>query len=140
LYYSEIFYNKGLGIKTIFTIIITIFIFFGCANRQPKLVSSATILIKTPTMKFYDKGFISKYSDHINVQIFSAGSAILNLDIFDDRVCKDTFSCETNSSFNKKYLDKSYKNTFLKELFSENKKQIIHRDKKNNILIKILKD
>lgn len=91
-------------------------------------------------MKFYDRGFISKYDDHINVQIFSAGTSILTLDIFDDRICKDSLQCQSSSSFNKEFLHKSYKKNFLKELFSQNKKQTIFRDKQNHILIKILKD
>jgi len=115
-------------------------LFTGCFNTQPKTVSSATILIKTPAMKYYDKGFVSKYNDHLNVQIFSAGTSILSLDIYDDKICKDSFRCESSSSFNKKFLDESYKKNFLKELFNQDKKEIIHRDRKNNILIKIIKD
>lgn len=91
-------------------------------------------------MKYYDRGFISKYENYINVQIFSAGTAVLNLDIYEDKICKDNFQCQSSSSFNKEFLHKSYKKTFLKEIFSQDKKEIVFRDKKNHILIKVKKD
>lgn len=91
-------------------------------------------------MKFYDKGFISKFSDYTEVQILSAGVSILKLKIYEDKVCKDTFQCQSSSSFNKEYLSKNYSDDFLKKLFDNNKKDITHRDKENKILIKIKKD
>jgi len=97
-------------------------------------------MIKTPKMKFYDKGFITKFRDYTKVQIFSAGTSVLSLKIYDNQICKDTFKCQSLKSFNNEFLDKSYKDTFIKELFDNEDKEIIHRDKKNNILIKIKKD
>ncbi|MGA1941085.1 hypothetical protein [Arcobacter sp. YIC-310] len=91
-------------------------------------------------MKFYDKGFIFNYDDYTQVQIFSAGTAILDMKIYEDRVCSSTFRCEKLEIFNAKNLHKSYKKEFLRELFSKNEKEIIHRDRKNRILIKIKKD
>lgn len=120
--------------------IIIPFIFLSCANKQAIKSSSATILIKTPTMKFYDKGFISKFNDFTQVQIYSAGKTVLDLKIYEDRVCQSTFECESLDSFNRKYLDKSYKPNFLKELFDSNKKEIVYRDKEHKILIKVRKD
>ena len=91
-------------------------------------------------MKFYDKGFIFNYDDYTQVQIFSAGTAILDMKIYEDRVCSSTFKCEKLEIFDAKNLHKSYKKEFLRELFSKNEKEIIHRDRKNRILIKIKKD
>ena len=91
-------------------------------------------------MKFYDKGFITKYSDYTNVQILQAGTAILNLKIYDNQICRDTFTCQSLRSFNNEFLDKSYADSFIKDLFDNEDKEIIHRDKKNKILIKIKKD
>ena len=91
-------------------------------------------------MKFYDKGFIYKYQDYLDVQIFSAGTVILNMKIYEDRICKDTFKCQELKAFNKEFLHKSYEDQFLKKLFEKNQKNITHRDKKNKILIKIKKD
>ena len=91
-------------------------------------------------MKFYDKGFITKYSDHTSVQILSAGVSILNLDIYENQICQKTFKCQSLKSFNNEFLDKSYEDSFIKKLFEKEEKEIIHRDKKNKILIKIKKD
>lgn len=123
-------------------VIFSLFIFTGCFNTtQPQLnSSSATILIKTPQMKFYDKGFIYKYKEFTQVQIFSAGTAVLDMKIYDDRVCRTTFKCQDLKTFNKENLSSSYPNNFLKELFEKEQKEVIHRDKENDILIKIIRD
>ena len=74
-------------------------------------------------MKFYDKGFIFNYDDYTQVQIFSAGTAILDMKIYEDRVCSSTFKCEKLEIFNAKNLHKSYKKEFLRELFSKNERE-----------------
>ncbi len=91
-------------------------------------------------MKFYDKGFILKYKNYTQVQIFSTGIIVLNLKIYKNKICKDTFKCQDLKSFNKQYLHKSYSSNFIKKLFEQDKNYIVHRDKKNKILIKINKD
>jgi len=91
-------------------------------------------------MKFYDKGFIYKYNDNTQVQIFSAGTLVLDMRIYKDRICRSTFKCQDLNSFNNENLHKSYSKDFLKNLFDKNEKEIVHRDKVNNILIKIRRD
>lgn len=132
--------NKGLDIKTLSTFFILVLFFSGCSLKSPIQTSTATILIKTPKLKFYDKGFISKYNNYTEVQILSAGTSVLKLKIYDDRVCRDTFECQTLKAFNKDALHSSYEDGFLKELFEKEEKEILHRDRENRILIKIKKD
>ena len=91
-------------------------------------------------MKFYDKGFITKYGNHTSIQILSTGVSVLNLDIYENQICSDTFKCQSLKSFNNEFLHKSYKDNFIKELFDKEDKEIIHRDRINKILIKIKKD
>ncbi len=91
-------------------------------------------------MKFYDKGFITRYENYIKVQILSAGASILELKIYENQICKDTFKCQSAQSFNTEFLHWSYENNFLKSLFEKEDKEIVHKDKKNNILIKIKRD
>jgi len=86
-------------------------------------------------MKFYDQGFITKYDDHIVLQIFNVGQIILNLKVYKDEVCKGTLQCMSSKEFNKIYFSKSYNDDFLYNLLSKNK--IYYKDKKNNILIKV---
>lgn len=91
-------------------------------------------------MKFYDKGFIYKYKDFTQVQVFSAGTAILDMKIYNDKVCRSTFKCQDLKTFNKENLVSTYPDNFLKELFERNEKEVVFRDKANDILIKILRD
>lgn len=119
-------------------ILIFIVLFTGCALKQPVKEQSATILIKTPTMKFYDKGFVTHYKDHTLVQIYNAGQSVLELKIYKDKICKDTFACQSLSSFNKDFLHESYEDDFLPELFKE--KYINFKDRQHKITIRVTYD
>ena len=119
---------------------LTLFLLFtGCAIKEPVRSEAATILIKTPKMRFYDKGFIQRYQDHIEIQIYNAGTSILTLNIYDDRICKDNFKCLSPKEFNKEFFDESYDDDFLKELFEQKKERVVFKDREKNILIKIIK-
>lgn len=124
----------------VYQVLLCSIFFTGCFNQQPIKSESAIILIKTPNMKFYDTGFISKFDNYTNVQILTAGKAILDLKIYEDRVCKSIFECESLKEFNNKYLHSSYKENFLKELFDKNDRNIVFRDLENSILIKVRKN
>lgn len=91
-------------------------------------------------MKFYDKGFINKYDKYTQVQIFSAGTIVLDMKIYENKICKSTFKCQDLKTFNKENLNESYDEAFLKNLFDKNQKEVIHKDRENNILIKIRRD
>jgi len=91
-------------------------------------------------MKFYDKGFIYKYKDFTQVQIFNAGTAILDMKIYEDKICRATFKCQDLKTFNKENLSSSYADNFLKELFERNERNTTHKDIENDILIKIKRD
>lgn len=112
----------------------------ACASKTLTSSKTATIIIKTPNMKFYDKGFINYYEDHIYLQILSAGTVVLDLKVYRDEVCKDTLRCMGSSEFNETFIHKSYEKHFLYDLLSQNQKEIVFRDRPNGILIKVLKD
>ena len=130
----------GWHMSDFFKYILVIFIFSGCALKEPTLSQSATILLKTPNMKFYDKGFITTYSTHTQVQIYSAGSVVLDLKLYEDRVCQSTFKCQSLKEFNKQNLDASYPENFIKSLFEKKEKKVLFRDKNHGVTIKILRD
>lgn len=117
--------------------IIALFITFftGCAVKKLQQSKSAIIIFQTPVFKFYDKGFINIYEDYINLQVFEVGQLALNLYVYQDKICQSTFECLSGEEFNKKYLHPSYKKDFLYNLLSQ--KKIYHKDKKNNIFIKV---
>ena len=113
-------------------------LFQGCSQKQVQHSNSAIILIKTPKIKFYDTGFITKYKDYTHLQIFNFGNVVLDLKVYENEICRKTFECLNNKEFNKKYLSKEYENNFLQKLLL--KKNVNFIDKKNNIYIKIIKD
>ena len=121
--------------KRIVLVVISGIFLVACAIKEPLITSSHTILIKTPQMKFYDKGFISQYKDYIHLQIFQVGNVILDLKIYKDKICQSTIECMSAKEFNTKYLHNSYKDDFLYNLFSQ--KKIYFKDTINNILIKV---
>ena len=86
-------------------------------------------------MKFYDKGFITRYDDNIHLQIFTVGQLVLNLKIYKDEVCEGTLQCISSKEFNQKYFHISYKDDFLYNLFLEDK--INFKDRRNQIMIKV---
>lgn len=117
-------------------ILLAIFLFFtGCSSKTPLDSKSSVVLFKTPQLKFYDKGFINYFDDHIHLQVFTVGSVVLDLKIYQQKICQSTFECISGSEFNKQYLHSSYTEDFLYNLFSQ--KNIEHKDRENGILIKV---
>ncbi len=119
----------------IVTVFLLSFLFVSCASKQAYSTLSTTIILKTPNMKFYDKGFINKYDNYIHLQIFEVGHIALDIKIYKDEVCRSSLECMSSKEFNKMYLHSSYEDNFLYNLFSNNK--IYHKDRQNNILIKV---
>ena len=121
----------------IYLYMIIFLLFIGCSIKQPKFSQSAIILLKTPTMKFYDTGFIYQYDDYTKVQIFNVGNILLDLDIYKDKICKGILQCVSSKKFNKKHFSSTYKDNFLKTIFDKKDKIVKFKDKKNQVLIKI---
>ncbi len=121
-----------------YILMISLLFFNGCGSKTLNYSSTATILIKSPNMKFYDKGFIKYFDDHIDLEILSAGQSVLKLKVYNDEICKDSLRCISSKEFNELYLNKNYKDDFLMKLLSKNDKIIQHKD--NDIFIKIIKD
>jgi len=124
--------------KKYYLLLLFILLFTACSYKQASLARSASIIFKTPSMKFYDKGFVNKYDNYINLQIYNFGKVALNIDIYKDQICKSTLECMDSKGFNEQYLGTSYHESFLYDLF--NKKNVYFKDKKNNILIKVKYD
>ena len=86
-------------------------------------------------MKFYDKGFVDIYDNHVDLQIFNSGILALHLKVYKNRVCKTTFKCMNSKEFNAQYLNKDLEDDFLFKLL--NQKIIYYKNKKNGIFIKV---
>jgi hypothetical protein len=125
-------------LKYTFISILAIFLLGGCAIKKPIQTKSATILFKTPKLKFYDKGFIKRYDDYIDLNILNAGQSVFALKIYKDEICQSSFKCLNSKTFNKEFLNESYPEDFLYKLFLKSK--VYFKDKKNRVLIKVISD
>ncbi len=118
-----------------FILLSSLIIFIGCSQKQKVSSSSKIVIIKTPTLKFYDTGFIIRYNDHTHLQVYQTGHIALDIKIYKDEVCQSSFKCISAKEFNRKYLSTLYEDDFLYNLFlSDN---INFKDKQNKIIIKV---
>lgn len=91
--------KKSLHVMMFFLLLLT-----GCATKVP-ITSSDTYLIsiKNKQIALSDTGFINHGKGYTNVQIFSAGSILFNLEVQDD-VCLDG-RCTSRIEFNKLFFE-----------------------------------
>jgi len=89
----------------------------GCSQVKLTKQESALIVIKTPTMKYADMGFISNSPSLVKVDIYGAGQPIMNFEINAMNICMSTFKCMDKASFNEKVLSKYYDDTVLEDIF-----------------------
>ena len=75
----------------------------GCSvNHNIRISEPYLITIKTPQIAFSDTGFLNQGDNYTQLQIFSAGSAVLNLEM-SESVCLDG-SCLDKKAFNKRFF------------------------------------
>ncbi len=115
-----------------------LFIATGCSQKQLVSSRSATIVFKTPSLKFYDQGFIERYEDSVRLTILNLGVVIADMTIYKDKVCKNFVLCYDGDVFNDNFLNKSYAKDFLYTLFTQD--DISFKDPENGILIKVIYD
>ena len=91
--------KKSLHVMMFFLLLLT-----GCATKVP-ITSSDTYLIsiKNKQIALSDTGFINHGKGYTNVQIFSAGAILFNLEVQDD-VCLDG-RCTSRIEFNKLFFE-----------------------------------
>jgi len=102
--------------KTVFLLLV-VGIINACSQKDISKQESAFIVIKTPTMKYADMGFISNSSSLVKVDIYAAGQPLMNFEINEMNVCMSTFECMDKESFNEKVLSKYYDDKVLENIF-----------------------
>ena len=90
--------------KSLHVMIVMILLLSGCATKTP-IISSDTYLItiKNKQMAVSDTGFLNHGKDYVNVEIFSAGAVLFNLEVQDD-VCLEG-RCTSRIEFNKLFFE-----------------------------------
>ena len=78
--------------------------FSGCAVKKD-ITSSETyvITIKNKQIALSDTGFINRGKDYINVQIFSAGNVLFNLEMSGNDICLEG-RCLDKLAFNQQFF------------------------------------
>jgi len=92
----------------------------GCVGAMPEYNSSKSeyIVLKTPTIKYADQGFVSHASSETKVEIYGSGQALMRLRITPSQVCMSSMACMSNSDFNKKVLNANYPADTLMKIFN----------------------
>lgn len=153
--------------KFLHVMIFSILLLSGCATKIP-IISSDTYLItiKNKQMALSDTGFLNHGKDYVNVQIFSAGAVLFNLEA-QENICLDG-RCTSRTEFNKLFFEHLHYEAMINDILEmkplyngKNKvsieggfeqeldlpnsyisykvqnKSLIFRDSKNGILIKL---
>jgi hypothetical protein len=98
-------------------LIILLLLFSGCAYKRPYTSSKPYyIVIKSPQMAVAATGFIKKDNTRLNLQLFSAGTVLLDLHV-EENVCS-RYVCLSRESFNKEFFGVRHYEEFIDELFN----------------------
>jgi len=158
--------------KKYFTLWVSLFALLflsGCGAKPFVHESAATIIMKTPKIKFADTGYIRSNKNVVALEFFSAGMAVGKFEI-ENLVCVDGEGCIRKSSFNEEYLSKHYPDTLMENVlrskpiyeginllqsehgfeqhimdeyvdikYKVTERQIYFKDRSNSVLIKIKK-
>jgi hypothetical protein len=73
------------------------------------------IVIKTPTLRYADQGFVYRGEDRVKVQVYVSGKAAFTLGV-GKRVCVDN-GCMSEKAFYRKYLHADYPEGTLAAIF-----------------------
>jgi len=90
-------------------------LFSGCSVKQTIHTSEPYLItIKTPQMAFSDTGFLNQGTNYMQLQIFSAGRVLLNLEM-GETICLDG-SCLDKKAFNKRFFGAEHYETLLQDI------------------------
>ncbi|CAA6804539.1 MAG: Unknown protein [uncultured Sulfurovum sp.] len=94
-----------------------IFTLNSCSGKEAKKQESAFIVMKTPTVKFADMGFIYDTPSKVKVEVYTAGQPLVDLEINSQNICLSLMKCMDKKDFNKEVLSESYSDTLLENIF-----------------------
>jgi len=100
---------------TLWASLFTLLFLSGCGAKPFVQNSAATIIMKTPKIKFADAGYVRSNEDVVALELFSAGHAVGKFEI-ENLVCVDGEGCMRKSSFNEAYLNRHYPDTLMENV------------------------
>jgi hypothetical protein len=87
----------------------------GCAMKSYEKPRPAMIVIKTPTLRYADQGFVYRGKERVKVQVYVSGKAAFTLRV-GKRICVD-HGCMAEKRFYEKYLHADYPEGTLAAVF-----------------------
>lgn len=101
--------------KFLFFIFLFFYLLFSaCSINKATYIQSVKILIKTPKLKYHDIGFLKYNQNFLNLQAFSSGALVLNLNI-SKNICVNS-NCLSFQAFNEEFLGKRFYDELLKQI------------------------
>ncbi|CAA6819774.1 MAG: Putative lipoprotein [uncultured Sulfurovum sp.] len=103
---------KKISLTSIMVLLLT-----ACSIKEAKKQESAFIVMKTPTIKFADMGFIYDSGSKIKVEVYATGQPLVDLEINTQNICLSLMKCMEKKDFNKEVLSEAYPDTLLENIF-----------------------
>lgn len=92
-------------------------LFIGCATTSPTPPKALNFTMISPDFKISDAGFLRVNNQSTNLQIYSSGMTLLEIDI-KDRVCYNSV-CKDELEFNQNFFKRAHYKGFFKELLEK---------------------
>jgi len=89
----------------------------GCGSPVYEKENSAYIVMKTPSFRYADMGFVYENRHEVKIEIYGNGQPVMQLRIGETSVCMRRFECMEKKRFNKKLLSRFYPDTLLEHIF-----------------------
>jgi len=98
---------------------LVLFFLSGCAVKKNITTSETYVItIKNKQIALSDTGFINQGQDYTNVQIFSAGSVLFNLEMMGNNICLDG-RCMDKLSFNQQFFQEEHYAGLMQDIITK---------------------
>ena len=98
-------------------IFIAILLFAGCAKISPQSSQAVSFTAISPSLKISDAGFIHRFKEKTELQIYNSGVSILKMDISHDKICLNS-ACDDEISFNRKFFKNEHYIGFFSDILN----------------------
>ncbi len=103
--------------KSLHVMIFMVLFLSGCATKTPITSSqSYLVTIKNKQIAISDTGFLNYGKEYINLQIFSIGAVLFNLEI-NENVCVDG-RCTDKIEFNNRFFEHPHYETMINDILA----------------------
>ena len=87
----------------------------GCAKIAPQKTNAVNFTVISPLTRTSDAGFMRKFKNQTEVQIYASGISVLSLVLKGDKICMNG-ACDDELVFNKKFFGAEHYRGLLGEI------------------------